>query len=242
MAYKRFLAVGCSHGHLADPAALKAVLKFRASWRPHRTIHLGDFIDTAAFRGGSAGTADEAALIEPDLGHGLNFLKKLEPTDILIGNHEDRLWEAAAHYNAIKSELARRMIQDIRDTASGLKAQLIDHYDINRSWIQLGDTKFLHGFMWGEQALRDHAEHFGKCVIAHVHKTGEVQARRSDHATGWCVGTLANIPSMHYASRRRATAAWNYGLVYGEFNDRECHVNLSSAPQNAIGEWRLPSV
>ena len=86
--FKRFMASGCSHGHLQDDEAIKAVLKFKRTWKPHRNIHLGDFIDTAAFRSGAIGTPDEAVDLVGDLGHGLNFLRALEPTDVLNGNHE----------------------------------------------------------------------------------------------------------------------------------------------------------
>ena len=43
--WKRFFAVGCSHGHLADPHALETVLAFKKRWKPDLTIHLGDFLD-----------------------------------------------------------------------------------------------------------------------------------------------------------------------------------------------------
>ena len=146
---------------------------------PHRTIHLGDFIDTAAFRNGAAGTSDETASLSSDLGHGLNFLKALEPTDVLIGNHEERLYTAMHHYNAIRSEAARWMVEDVRRTVRGLKASFTETYDVNSSWLTLGDTKFLHGFMYNENAIRDHAEHFGKCVIAHLHMVGEQEIGRA---------------------------------------------------------------
>jgi len=238
--YRRWLAVGCSHGNLADPAAIKAVLKFKSAWKPHRTIHLGDFVDTAAFRTGARGTSDQAMSLKADIGQGLNFLRALEPTDVLLGNHEDRLWTAAVHYDAIRRELAERIVNDIRGTITKLKAQFIDHYDINRSWMELGDTKFIHGFPYSQNALREHAEHFGKCVIAHLHIAGIEPGKRSDHPVAYCVGTLANIPEMGYAKVRRATARWSHAFAYGEFREGECHVNLSHCePGNALN-WRLP--
>lgn len=238
--WKRFLSVGCSHGFLADPEALKATLKFKRAWKPHRTFHLGDFMDVTAFRGGARGTSDEAVQLKPDLVHGLNYLRELEPTDILLGNHEIRLWKMAQHYNAIVSKAAQDIIDDIQKVVDDLGANYLNHYDINRSWIQLADTKFLHGFMYNENAIRDHAEHFGKCVIAHLHTAGEVAGRRADHARAWCVGTLANIAAMGYANTHRSTSRWSHGFVYGEYNDEVCHPLLSQAPPNQAGAWRLP--
>ena len=46
--FKKFLAVTCSHGHLADAKATRAVLEFKKRWKPDLTLHLGDAIDLAA--------------------------------------------------------------------------------------------------------------------------------------------------------------------------------------------------
>lgn len=62
--WRRFMAVGCSHGIYADPLAVEAVLRFREQYRPHEVIHLGDFTDMSPFMGGSNGEGDA---IKPDL-------------------------------------------------------------------------------------------------------------------------------------------------------------------------------
>ena len=238
--YKRFLAVGCSHGHLADPKALETVLRFQRIFKPQVRIHLGDFTDQAAFRSGAPGTKDETTSIADDLTHGLNFLRELKPTILLNGNHEIRLWKLADHHNEIVARAASSVITEIRDTVEKLKCQYVEHYDITRSWVDLGDLRLLHGFMYNENAIRDHAEHFGRCLIAHLHTVGEAAARRSDHARAYCVGTLANIPSMSYALTRRATARWSHGFAYGETNGKDTHVWLSQGTANTPGGWRLP--
>lgn len=238
--WKRFTAAGCSHGIHADPDALKTVLKFNSIFKPHRRFHLGDFIDMAAFRTGAHGTADEFCSLQSDLTHGLNFLEEYRPTDLLNGNHEIRLWKLAEHPNAIVSLAAQRIIDDIKRLTTRQKTNYIEHYDVNRSWIQLADTKLFHGWWFSEQAIRDHAESHGKSIFAHLHRPGMATGRRSDHPVGYCVGTLANIPAMRYANTRRATMAWQLGFCYGEFNDKECVINISSSAPNRPGAWRLP--
>lgn len=228
--YKRFVAIGCSHGHLADEIACAAALAFVADYKPQTRIHLGDAVDMTAFRGGAKGTADEAASIAPDLRAGLTFLEQFRPTILLNGNHEDRLVKDSFHPNALRAHAAACILNDIRQLADKMRCQYVDHYDINRSWVTLGDTKLLHGFFFNEMAIRDHAEHFGKCIIAHLHTVGMAAGRRTDHPHAWCVGTLANIPAMAYAKTRRATARWSAGLAFGEYNDKECHVNLHYLP------------
>lgn len=238
--WKKFVAVGCSHGHLADKKALETVLKFNKIFKPEIRIHLGDFTDQTAFRSGAAGTKDETVSIEDDLHSGLNFLKRYAPTILLNGNHEIRLWKCANHHNQLISRAASSVINDIRVFVAKNKIQYLEEYSINNSWVQLGNYKLIHGWMYNENALRDHAEHFGNVIMAHLHVAGEVSGRRSDRPKGFCTGTLANINSMDYASGRRSTSRWSHGLVYGETNGKETHVWLSSGNVHEKGGWVLP--
>ncbi len=236
--WKRYIAFGCPHGNLADKYALDTVAKAIDRYKPSRRVHLGDACDYAAFRAGAGGTKDEALELDPDLHAGIKLIERFEPTDLLIGNHDKRVWKACNHQNAILAKAARAIRTDFLSACTKNKVKVIDHYDINRSWITLGDTKFLHGFMYGEQALRDHAEHFGRCVIAHLHKPGSMRGRRCDHPAAYCVGTLANIGMMDYAETRRSTATWAHGFAWGEYSDTECTVNISE--QQPGQDWRLP--
>ena len=58
--WKKFLAVSCSHGHLADAKATKAALEFKKRWKPDTTLHLGDAIDLAALRSGAMRNPDSS--------------------------------------------------------------------------------------------------------------------------------------------------------------------------------------
>ena len=238
--WRRFMAVGCSHGDLADSKALKTVLKFSSIYKPHRKFHLGDFSNLSAMRSGAKGTKDEASSIDDDLQCGLNFLEAYEPTDLLNGNHEIRAWKLMEHPHDVIARAAKSIVQDVRTHAKKLKCNYIESYAINESWIQLADTKLLHGFMFNQQACRDHAEHFGKCIIAHTHKAETAPGRRADHPRCWSVGTLANIPAMDYAASDRSSAQWSKGLVYGEYNDKTTVVWQSTGEHNQEGGWRLP--
>ena len=237
MAYKRFVACGCSHGHLADPKALKAVLSFCEKWKPNTRIHLGDYIDTAAFRSGARGTEDETISLESDLAAGIQFLRNYRPDVLLNGNHDIRLWDNLDHHNAIISECARAIIRQI-EFSLPKKCQFIKTYDIRSSYVTLGDTIFAHGWFYNEMALRDHAEHFGRCVIAHLHKVGQAPGRRVDSPTGYCVGMLGDPALFTYAQRKRAISQWSQGFSWGEYNEKECIVYLCERAKD--GSWRLP--
>lgn len=237
--YKRFMAIGCSHGSFLDNKAFEAVLKFKRTYKPETRVHLGDVCDYAAFRSGATGTKDEAAAIGPDIIAGSRVIGEFQPTDVLIGNHDERVWKLSNHPNAIIAHAASCSRNEFLTACQKAKVKrLVDHYDINRSWIELGDTKVLHGFgMGGENALRDMAEHFGRCIVAHFHAPGMARARRSDHAVGYCVGTLADISKLEYALKRRATAKWGHAFAYGEYSDSECVVSIAEESPN--GKWNV---
>lgn len=236
--WRKIILVGCSHGlHLCDENRA-AVLGFRDRFKPDEVWHLGDALDTAAFRGGSAGTSDEASPIRPDLSTGMQFLTDLGATTFFLGNHEARLWHAAKHFNAIKAEAAQGVIDSIEAHCKKLRCRIVP-YNIKTGWRTFGNYAAGHGYMFNEMACRDHAESFGNVVFAHTHKTGIAKGRRLDNPTGICVGTIADIPNMDYASARRSTLAWNAGICWGYFNDRKAQLWLHEQNCNDR-EWRLP--
>lgn len=222
----RIFAVGCSHGHLLNRDAAKAVIEAKRKFKPEITLHLGDFLDMTAFRSGAAGTGDDYVSLSREVRDGFDFLRELQPTHILIGNHEHRLWRALTG-PAIGAHAASCIIQEMRKVADELGAELLDRYHIARQpYFEFGGYKWLHGFMYNENALRDHAEHFGNCVIAHLHKPGIAYGRRDGGARALCVGTLADIPALEYAGQRRATAQWGHGYVCGEFGKKGADLQL----------------
>jgi hypothetical protein len=189
---------------------------------------LGDFTDQAAFRSGARGSNDETASIKDDLTAGLNFLRELKPTILLNGNHEDRLWKLADHYNEIIARAAGSVVNEICDLARKLGALHVTDYDVCAEYPKLGDATLIHGWMYNEMAIRDHAETFGKCIMAHLHTRGEMTARARGGATAYCVGWLGDARRATYAKNRRATLRWNAGLAYGEYSEDECRVNLKA--------------
>lgn len=240
--WKKVLAVGCSHGIHADRKALEAVIKFREAFRPDTCIHLGDFCDTAAFRSGAKGSSDESSPIQPDVDGGLDFLEKLRPTLVLCGNHEDRLWRLAGSSNAIVQKCSKDVIKEIGQTCYKLRAELVEWNGIYQGRT-IGGFRYMHGTFYSENATRDHAEAFGNVVHAHTHRAAVAKGRRSDSPTGYCVGTLANMPAMEYAKARRATLSWSQGFVWGFYNEGKTGGRsvlwLHEQPANQA-EWVLP--
>lgn len=237
--WKRFLAVGCSHGHYADKALLKEVLAFKARWQPHSTIHLGDAIDLACFRAGAMNSKDDATDPTSDIESGLLFLSQLEPTLYFFGNHEARLTQLMQHPRAIVACLASRIHDQI---LSRVSCEVVP-YNFQHGWRQIGDALFGHGYMVNEQSVRDHAEAVcggtaNKAVIAHLHRVSQAEGRNRHHPTGYCVGWLGDVTKAEYAANRRATSSWSRGFAWGEYCDNETVLWL--AKETKQGKFRLP--
>jgi len=234
---RKFLAVGCNHGTYADDAMTRALFRFKAEWKPDTVIHLGDAFDTTAFRAGAHGTPDEGASVPEDVLAGLAFVNELEPDLWFMGNHEDRVWKLASHPNALVAYCATVVKGMIAEQARELKAELVLYGSIAdpNSWRTLGGTAFSHGFMFNENACRDHVEYLGRsCVIAHLHKVQSQPGRVLGHHAGHCVGTLCDIPAMGYAKARRSTASWSAGWAYGEYTDDSCEVILHKVKESPV--------
>jgi hypothetical protein len=236
------MALGCSHGHLADKVLLREVLAFKARFKPSLIIHLGDAIDLACLRNGAVGSADEACNPESDLNDGLSFLSQLQPQIYLLGNHEARLVGLMSSPKAIVSALAARVYQQIQDRAKEFKCKVID-YNFQTGWFAFGDALAGHGYMANESAVRDHAEAVctgthNKVIIAHLHRVTQAEGRNRSHPTGYCTGWLGDKSLTTYAANRRATTSWSRGFAWGEYCDNETQVWL--AKETKSEKFRLP--
>lgn len=236
--WKRWMALSCSHGTHLCPSAETAVLKFKESYNPHELWHLGDYVDTEALRKGGSGGEAKNEDIASDFDAGMTFMRKLRPTKIFQGNHEARAYDLVHHKNEMVGHCAQALVNQFDDLGRELKAEIVG-YNILSGWRKLGDVDFAHGYMYNEQAIRDHCEMRGcKTVIGHLHKVGESSGRIAGNSSGYCVGWLGKVDTAFYALRRRATYAWSQGFAYGEFCSDEATIHLVRKTENH--GWRLP--
>lgn len=235
---KKIFAVGCSHALAADPLAVRAVLSFRESFKPDTTLHLGDAVDVTALRSGAGGTADESKPLEPDVDGGIELLKALRPNVFMWGNHEDRLTRLRDHPNAIVSYAANQIANALNDCCKAIRCRVVPYTGIYQG-VVYGGYRYMHGVLFNENSVRDHAETFGNCVFAHTHRAGMATGRRSDSPNGFCVGTLTRRENMDYAKTRRSTLGWSQGFVWGYYSDKWSQLWLHEQPHGAK-IWQLP--
>ena len=240
--WKRWLAVSCSHGHLANPAALKAALEMKKRWKPDVTMHLGDFVDLSGLMGSARKDPDSperSTSIREDFDAGLNFLRELGANWIFQGNHEHRLTALQYSPSAIVAHCCTSALSEIHNTCKDLRATYIP-YDIEQGWRDLGGTAFGHGYMFNESSVRDHVEMLRKPVVfGHLHRVDRSAGRSIGAPVGWTIGCLADIGSMHYARRQRSVTRWQHGVAWGEYVEggQGCTVNVLSPVE---GQWRYP--
>lgn len=212
------------------------MLKFAKKFKPEIRFELGDVFDTTAMRSGARGTKDESRPLAPDYNAGLRWLERYEPTHISWGNHDWRIYELQDHHNAVISDCATTLWNRVMDQTKHIKQV---PYDFEKNWFELGGYFWGHGFWYNEASVRDHAEYLGgPLVMAHLHHPQIQVGRTRKFSPSFCVGTLANVEAMGYARRRRATARWGHGVVWGEVCENDAMLHLTFCGPN--GELRFP--
>jgi predicted phosphodiesterase len=243
--WTKVMALGCSHGKHICPKAKASVLEARAKFKPDRIIHLGDAMDTSAFRSGARGIdADSAEPVAPDIDGGLMFLRELKADTYLFGNHEARLTALSNSPNAVIAYASGRALYHIEEECAKMGTRIIPYDGIYQK-VMIGDVMFTHGTFYNEMAARDMAEAYGgKVVFAHTHRAMQAPGRTMNASHGYCVGTLTRKREMTYASCRRATMGWGMGLVCAEIREGRNPVSqvwLFTGPSEGEDHgWRLP--
>jgi len=207
--WKRIAAIGCTHGDHVNWDVFKHCVAFMDRYKAEYRVHLGDVLDTAAFRSGAKGTKDESRPIAPDYNAGIRALQLMRPTHITWGNHDVRLLDLMDHPSAILSHAAGSLWNELQALAKKLGAKTRD-YDIDDGWFTFGDTDWGHGYAFGLQCLRDTANDRRRNIVqAHSH-------RAEQYKKSFSVGLQANPRLLAYARRRLATRKWSHGCVFGE--------------------------
>lgn len=219
MAFKKFLVCADSHGHLLDRESFIKFSKFKVDWRPHYTICLGDIWDMNCLRR-SANDEERREGLASDFQAGLDFLD-LGFTHLTLGNHDSRLWDAAAHSpNGILKEACQDLVECVEQEFRKRKIKWVP-YNVD-SFLQLpeGGPKLLHGFLAGMNPAKAHFERFGSCLFGHVHAPSSYTAKHIDKGQAFALGCMANIDQMTYAERYPNRLGWRNGFLYGIISDK----------------------
>ena len=220
MAFKRFVFGTDSHGDMICKETAKKFLKFVDDYKPHHKIHGGDVFDFRPLRGG-CGNEEKSESMRNDLMMGLDFISAYKPTDILLGNHDDRLWQkASSKTDGVMRDLCGSLVSQIECHKDWNKANVLP-YDSRLGVLKLGDLQFIHGYNAGlnacKQAIQVYKGSGTGVIMGHVHQFSTCEDRSLNRAVGISCGALCQL-DMPYNKTNTAKLGHANGWIFGEIH------------------------
>lgn len=237
--YIRWMAVFDSHGDKLDASASEAMFKFKEEyWKPHETIHGGDNWNFAAIRKGASEEEKEESMIK-DFDLGMQFLNRLRPRYLLLGNHDCRLWNLAETSHGLLQDYSFKGCEEIKKQMEKIKCHMLP-YDSRHGILEYGvNQKIAHGYMHSDGVAKDAAVTYGNILVGHVHAFSSYRVASIDERVGQTVGCLCDL-DMKFESSRKAKLKKEHGWVYGIKNTRTGVCNYWLA-RKIEDKWILPS-
>jgi predicted phosphodiesterase len=239
MSWKRFLVAADNHGSLVCKDAMKKLLDFAATWKPHYRIHLGDVWDFAPLRRG-ASQEEKADGIAEDYKEGLRFLDAFKPTHLTLGNHDDRIWMVSTNgADGILRERCADLASASEREFEKRKIQWVPYHVGKSLRLPEGGPRLIHGFRSTMYPAKAHAEHWGECLVGHVHKPDTYAMRHADGGQAFSLGCMADIGALSYADRHAAKLGWRNGFLFGMIHAKTGRWNAWHAIKEG-GDWISP--
>lgn len=215
MSYQRFVIATDLHGDMQDSGAVNALMRFIRDWKPRHRICLGDVWDFRALRT-KASEEEKRESLKADFDAGLAWLEQFAPNhDLLLGNHDVRLWDRAALDNGPLADYCGELVSRV----DGLLARsrvAVRPYHKRLGVLRLGHLKLLHGFYAGVTAARQHALAYGSCLFGHIHAIDEASVPGMERRVARAIGALCLL-DMDYnrgsVNTLRYANGWAYGVV-----------------------------
>tara|TARA_R110000787_G_scaffold278642_1_gene388464 strand:- start:215 stop:943 length:729 start_codon:yes stop_codon:yes gene_type:complete len=220
MSFKKFIFGTDSHGDMICKETEKKFLEFVESYKPHHRIHGGDVFDFRPLRGGS-GAEEKSESMKKDLNMGLQFIDDYRPNHILLGNHDDRLWQKANCWtDGVMRDLCENLVLEIEGNRVWKRAKVLP-YDSRLGVLKIGDLQFIHGYNAGiyaaRQAIQVYKGSGTGVIMGHVHGFSTFEDRSLNRAVGISCGALCSI-DMPYNSKNTAKLGHNNGWIFGEIH------------------------
>lgn len=233
----KFTACFDSHGKLIDKKASRPFLEFVKDFKPDIKIHGGDAWDFKCLMG-KATRNDENDDFNKDYDAGWQFLDEYNPSVLLLGNHEYRLWKLLGDVRGIVRGYARELVGHIKYKCKQKKCRLIP-YDARRGIYQLGNVQFLHGYGCGDNAAKFHAQVYGNCIFGHIHKFLMARAPSTKESIARSIGCLCKL-DLDYMDSKPGKLQWEHGWAYGFVNEKTGKTQVFEARKTG-SSWLLPT-
>jgi predicted phosphodiesterase len=239
MSKQRFLICADSHGNHIHPEMSGAFMKFCKAYKPHIKVHLGDFVDCAALRKG-ASIEDQQVGMRDDYEAGIRFLKEYRPHMMTLGNHDDRLWQAAeGHHNGVIRSYCEELAEQTERTFTSLNIKT-SPYKAN-AYLELfpNGPKLIHGIKTGINAARAHFALYGSCFFGHGHAPIAYTGMHIEGGGAIGLGCLADMDKLSYADKWGSKLGWRNGFVAGQVSKSGKWIAWHIIHED--GEWLDPT-
>lgn len=208
------------HGIEQDAPAVKSFKSFTDSFdKGALRIVGGDLWNFASLR--RAASEDEKKIrLKEDFYAGIDFLEWFKPSVLLLGNHDQRLWDTVTRekMNRVgwQAELAETYVTEFNRIAKRLNI-LVKPYDKRKGIYRVGKVSFAHGFGHGSTLTENMARTYGTVIFGHGHKIERASTMRDGYpVTAYQMGCLASS-DMEYTradlSSLRQEQGWGYGVL-----------------------------
>ncbi len=218
-----FVSATDLHGDRQDPMAVKLFMGMVDDFKPQWRIFKGDLWDFRAIRTG-ASKEERRHSMRADFNSGMTFLKWFKPNVLLLGNHDQRLWDVVMKDGLIKTgplvDLASILIEEFDAEVKKLKTIILPYSKRQGVWEKSG-LRFVHGFDGMDP--QNMANIYGDVIYGHGHaiesspapKHGRVPVARQ-------VGALCQLDMTYNRSQTR-TMRQAHGWAYGAFLSKTQH-------------------
>lgn len=232
---QRWVAAFDIHGDMQDAKANRVLFEFCRDFKPHIRICGGDVFDFRAMR--RKATAEEREdSMRADFDLGCEWLAKFKPQYWTRGNHDERLYDFAAHSHGIIQDAALTGIAKLEALTKKLGCRMLP-YDRRAGVLRIGKLKVLHGYHAGAAAARQHALIYGSCLFGHVHTIDESAVPGLDRRVARSCGCLCKL-DMDYNRHQTGTLRWAHGFAYG-WLDTNTGVYKAEQAEEINGKWVL---
>jgi len=232
---QRFIFASDVHGDQQSPAAVKALITATDSFKPHLRIFGGDLFDLRPLRRGCS-VEERSESMMTDWRKGLEFLSLWRPTHLLMGNHDQRLYDLAEDDSkGIEQDYAWKGVQELEARLEKHKTEWLPYH--KRSVFKFGHMKCLHGYYHGMYAARQHAATYGGCLFGHTHTIDEFSLPGLERRVARGAGCLCNL-DMKYNSRMPSSLRHAHGFVLGVIAKSGNYWTMQA--EEVDGVWVIP--
>lgn len=235
--WDKFVVFSDNHGDMVHPGAKRVVKSFLKSWQPSIRIHAGDNWDFRPLRR-KASDEERRELMRSDFDAGMDFLKLMQPTHFLRGNHDERLWDLAKDHNGILSEYAGTLVEEASVLLKSMKTKMLP-YDKRAGVLEIGKLKVIHGYAHGVNAARRSALAYGSVLMGHAHSIQSSSIEGLENRVGRIIGCLC-VLDMEYSRATMASLVHRHGFAYGVIDRKTGEYHVSQA-ESINGTWIVPT-